>query len=350
MRSNLLGILAVVALRMALAGDSTAATAVPADEARTNALALLSKYAQTQDKLRSIRYVLESSTERQARSTEEPYKKMSGNSRKMERTEFRTDGRRFSVRWRTWGNVRSATDFYPEDRCPYNSLLWDGKTFINCVATTDTPGRVDIDTRMNESRYRKLIFQKQNPLWGRWDEGLPADQLLRTAANLSVRPGLEQVAEAKCFVLDARTQEAKYTVWIDPEHGHNIVKATINYSKSSVAFSLERVVCKEIDGVWIPVDGYVHRRQSFANGDYTNSVEHLMVTELTLAPDHAALRSFVPDDIKNGALVLFNPSPGRQINLRTVPRWRDGQVVDRTGRVMMNLGGCEWKKTPAAGS
>lgn len=93
----------------ALSGPSPTALAAAAEENRARALAVFSKYAETHSKLRSCRYVLESTTEMQARLTEEPYKARSGTSRTLQRTECRTDGQRYSIRFRTWGNVKSAS-------------------------------------------------------------------------------------------------------------------------------------------------------------------------------------------------------------------------------------------------
>jgi hypothetical protein len=319
------------------AGQVKSESAAPAPEEgnRAKALALLGRYAENQARLRSFRYVLETSSEIQVRASAGPYRKLNGESRKLERAEFRSDGRRFSVRWQTWGNVKSATEFLAEDRCPYNSLLWDGQTFIECVATTDTPGRVEIDTRRNESRYRELM--RENPLWCRWSGGRPADELLRRAISLSLRTNMELVAEAKCHVLDAVAADAKYSVWLDPDRGHNIVKATITYVRDGVSYGLDHVLCTQTADVWIPMEGQIRQSRSFPNGDSTRSVEQLKVSELTLNPDHVALRSFVPDDVKNGAWVTINTQRGQLLNPRTVPLWRDGQVVDRTGRVIMSV-------------
>jgi hypothetical protein len=65
------------------------------------------------------------------------------------------------------------------------------------------------------------------------------------------------VRQARCFVLDARTPSQEFTVWIDPEHGHNVVKVTRITCTGSGSFFLENVECKEVDGIWIPVEGYI---------------------------------------------------------------------------------------------
>jgi hypothetical protein len=298
------------------------------------ALSLLKKYAETQAKLQSIKYVEELSTELQARIVEEPYAKLNGNSRQMQRIEFCTDGNRGNVRFRKWGNVRSATESIPENMCPYNSLLWDGKTFFEYVASTNELGRVILETHPNVSRNKQRIQSHQTPLWSRQI----ADEIQSPGASLSVRSKREQIDQVQCYVVDAQTPAGKYTVWIAPERGHNIMKATVDYKENSVSCSLEHVECKKIDGIWIPIDGYYNYNQSFPNGQYTKEVRHRKITDITLKPDHEAIHSFVPDDIKNGAWVQINPVIGQRFVMRDLPLWQDGRVVDQQGRTLFDSG------------
>jgi hypothetical protein len=314
--------------------SASAESAAPADEGRRMALALLDKYAETQDRLRSFCYVEECITELDARATGEPYRKMTGKSRQLHRTEFRSDGARCSVRRRSWGNVKSATDFVPEDRCPYNSYLWDGQTYFGYVAAGGTPGRIEVDTRRNQQRYRQVVFQLHTPLWGRMRDAR-LDKILQSASALSVRPEAEELAGARCHVIEARTPDARYTVRLDPTRGHNLVKFEVHYLAHSIHYTLDRLVCKEISGAWVPFEGEIRRTQSFPNGDYTRSVEHRKLTEFTLNPDHVALRSFQPDDINDGARVQINPIVKQQFNPRDLPTWQNGRVVDKAGRIIL---------------
>ena len=51
---------------------------------------------------------------------------------------------------------------------------------------------------------------------------------------------------------------------------------------------------------------------------------------IALNPDHEALGSFVPSDVKNGAKVYITQNRG--INYM----WRNGRVIDKTGRVVLD--------------
>jgi len=300
---------------------------------RRFALSLLQKQVETMARIQSFRYVEEISISNQNRLTVAPYANLNGNSRQMERNIYSTDGHRSSVRFYTWGNVKSATEFIPQEKCPYNSLLWDGKVFFECVATADKPGRVTVETRPAELRRdRQRLDEMLTPLWNRWN----VSQILKQASSLSIRTNQEQVGQLQCYVIDASTPGEKHTLWIAPEREYNIVKTTWQKMRDSVSLSLDAVVCRQIEGIWIPVEGEVRRSQSFRNGDYAQEVRHHRLTEITLNPDHEALHSFIPDDVKNGASVWFNPVMGQR--LIGLPSWQDGRVVDRQGHILFESG------------
>jgi hypothetical protein len=54
---------------------------------------------------------------------------------------------------------------------------------------------------------------------------------------------------------------------------------------------------------------------------------HFRATRFTLNPDHVALRSFVPDDITDGAIV-------KDIRTQKQGVWHAGRVVDANGNVL----------------
>ena len=245
---------------------------------------------------------------------------------------------RFAYEGLTFDDVSLVTryaDFLPEDRCPYNSLLWDGNVFFIVVATTDTPGRVEMDTRRNLQRYRELILQRQTLLW-HWP-GPDLERQLLTAGHLQLRPAKERAGASDCQVIEGRTSDAHYLLWLDPDRGCNLVKARMWDRQGSMSNALDQVVCKEDGGIWIPMEGVLTRSRLYANGGYERGVDQLRITALTMNPDHEVLRSFFPDDIRNGAWVQINPSVGDRFNPRNLPIWQDGKVVARDGRILMDF-------------
>ena len=202
------------------------------------------------------------------------------------------------------------------------------------TARTNATGMFRLDTHPNASRCRQRIQMMQTPLWS----CQIADEISSKGTSLSVRNKREQIDQVPCYVIEARTPTGKYAVWIAPERGHHILKATVDYKENSISCSLERVECKKIDDVWIPLEGYYTHNQSFPNGQYAKSVRHHKITDIMLKPDHEAMHSFVPDDIKNGTWVQIDPVVGQRIIIRDLPLWQDGRVVDHDGHTLFDSG------------
>ncbi len=312
-------------------------------ENRSLALSLLKRHVESRSRLTVFLYTEEVSIETQARGHEPPYDRENGNHREMQEFEARGDGNRLSVRWRTWGSLPSATGSVPADRGPYNSLLWDGKTYFEYTATMYKPGNLVIETRSDASRSLNKVSEMLTPLWSSWI----SRELSSNALSLSVRSRLEQVGQAQCYVIDAVTrtpqESGDYTVWIDSERGNNIVQVTnsfrypANFLRAWVSYSMDRVVFKNIEGVWMPAEGYIVRSDLWRRGGSSRRAEHHTLTKVTLKPDARALGAFVPDDIKNGTSVELKPGPGEK-DRRNLPLWQDGRVVDRQGRVVYDSG------------
>lgn len=306
---------------------------------KPTAFELLDKYAANQDKLKSFICKQEMSADRHALLTEAPYKALSGKSKTKESYEYRFDGSRYNTRLRKWGNVKSSRKFIPKDQAPYNSVLWDGNTYFSYRAGI-RPGTVYIVTR-KEDFSRKIWAQHKG--WVRYGPGdvlrgvfhdERIDLILSKAQTISVRDKTETIGQSQCYAIDAVTKQAKYKVWIDPEHGNNIAKVQVQYGNPNVFFSLKIIRFERINNVWVPMEGIEERRQTHRNGDFQKSVRHIKVTEMILNPDHDTLGSFLPDDIRDGAWVVVEGIKGtnRVKGLKgTGYTWQNGQIVDVKG-------------------
>jgi hypothetical protein len=337
------------------------AVAQGTSENRSLALSLLKKHAETMARLRSFICVEESSIESQSLPAGQSGARANANRRLLMRDEYRTDGNRYSIRMRSWGNIGSAGAFIPEDRCPSNRELWDGKTYFSYAGTAYTPatgiaryGTLYLVTQWNEAQAREKMRLPR--LWRlfEWSGLPPVDPLM--ASSLSVRTNLQPLDQAQCYVIEivtatsdnTATPAVQFTVqgalWLDPERGYAAVHATRQdqYTQGSrrwsASGSLERVVCKEFGGIWLPIEGWRRDSHGAPDGDHSNGVEQYKVTGVTLNPDHQALRSFVPGDIKNGALVRLNPVPHQPYDAKQLPVWQDGRVVDKQGREVFDSG------------
>jgi hypothetical protein len=312
-----------------------------AKEKRVKALELLDKHAETQNKQQSHICKWKVIAKMNAKLSDPPYSALSGKSRKVKLYEFRYDGDRYNTRWCTWGNVKSAKIFRPKDNAGYNSILWDGCTYFNYVATVNRPGRLSIYRRIEDlpknSRDGHEIEKRFGPGSSLINVHVREYLILRKIPSLSVRDKTEKINGIDCYVVEAENKNTKYTLWIDPEHGYNTAKWQLEYPNSHLRVSLERVRFEKIDDVWVIVEGVVNRLENFKNGDFTNETRHCELTEIVLNPDHDALGSFLPDDILDRTMVLF---PGksqdhiRGATGRLVSKGRNGKVYDEQGRVV----------------
>jgi len=269
---------------------------------------LLDKCAETQDQFQSFR--VKFSTSHKGFSSGlmagKPWK-----ARYFSETVVCFDKDRAGSRSCSWGKI-SQDDYFKKDKPHYVSELWEGKNHYRYTEAHGEP--VHLYIKGGESKYMRegIIKQSYNILSGYYYpfDGR-VDRLLRKARNLSVRRTTEKVGRSPCYVVDGVYEKDKYTIWIDPQHGYNIAKAVVERPRSNVqglqGFKVEfkNVRFKRIDSKWVPVSANLENRFEYNNGHYSNGSYHFKVTEMVFDPDHDALRSFVPDDIKDGTWIPF---------------------------------------------
>jgi hypothetical protein len=261
------------------------------------------------------------------------------------KAELRWDGRRTSVRSWMWGEWGSGTPIIPESKPLYESYLWDGNDFYQYRRAThisDNPlpsGQLTL--ARGWKRPSEIAVASRcvvTKLWGCMDKDVNrVDAILKEAKHLSVRTQMEKVGGASCYVLDGDTVRGKYTVWIDPAHGHNIAKVRVerrpgdavyapvlNYrlkEKERIDEVVENKRFEQIDGAWAPVEGEYQVEQDWGAGLYNWGAIDIKVTSVKLNPDHERPGSFKPDDIPNGAASSVDGMSGRY-------EWLDGKVVE----------------------
>ena len=314
---------------------SATASSNNAADPRAQALSLLKRHDDYRAELQSYACVEETTSDYQTRLSGPKWAGINGNSKKSYRTVYRTDGTRYSVAMSYWGNIDSPRVFVPEARLRTQYSLWDGKElFANLI-----------DTRLNQpDGLEKMQLPESWELIGR-NILEPAKDPAK-ADKLSVRARLETVGQSRCYVIDS---EAKYTDpphhyvvqetrWLDPDRGYNIVKAT-RVRKDETGFSdsttLDNIVCKQIDGFWVPMDASRRKSQAFPNGDYMRITSRIKMTTFALNPDHLALRSFVPH-LSNGQRIALNPQTGQGHTIEQTPIWQDGRLLNSQGIVLLD--------------
>ena len=328
------------------------------------AIELLDKYAETHDKLQS--FILKGVC-----STDYVNSFMRGKNKAHQSFEFRLDDNRFCFRNQIWGNLPySRLKFTPKNKPEYQSFTWDGQTYFQYGRSSRlraptlklSHGKLFIHRDWNDVKTKQSISRSPagTILMGFfYGNAERIDSVLRKADSISVRDNMEQVGESKCYVIDAVTRSGKYTVWIDPEHGYNVAKTKVQMEENDLFYgrpmtrgdkivgSFNYTRFKKIDDVWIPMESnlkvlrdmpgmnFFNFMRSFKLNNFTHFTRHYKLTEITLNPDFETLNAFIPDDIENGAEVEFT-------GVESITYiWRNGQVVDEKGRVIMD---CRTKK------
>jgi hypothetical protein len=160
-----------------------------------------------------------------------------------------------------------------------------------------------------------------------------------------------------CYVLDAETQTGDYTVWLDPSLGYNIARALLQqhfghlrpdgrpFEKGeSNMWMVEKVRWEQQQGVWVPVEAAGGQVQTFPGRGTARRGWHFALTRFVLNPEHTALRSFVPDDIRDGAKFIL---VGDDRRTKGQGIWQNGQAVNAKGNVFWtpeSLAGMETNK------
>jgi len=338
---------------------------VPVSSARTarskarpahpTAFELLDKYATTQDKVKSftLRY------EDQYR-VDNKISFIPGREKRRLRKggyigDLRSDGTRHYIRQKLWEESRPhlpANKALAESDPRFVSTLWDGeqryqylrsnvqakndKLFLNLKGHEGARG----DDIITTCRSRALLgfFEDTYNLAPYGYKRV--DSELRSAHRFSVRSKMENVGGSKCYVIDARTKDSTYKLWIDPEHSYHISKAEISRGGPGIEWGkpeevslftyLRNVRFERIDDVWAPIETDYGFDRTLIKGGFEKEDHHHKITEFKPDPDHNAMRSFVPDDVRNGTRVSIIGVKGKTYT------WQDGQVVDKDGKVIID--------------
>ena len=277
---------------------------------------LLDKYAETMDKIQRSFIIKNESSGKFSYRTR--LSKRSGKTHSLCETRF--DGKHISQRTLKWGDLNRTLTNVPRNKALYRSYLWDGKQYITYREGYDGKYPSIVIINRDSGHDMKPLADAMN---GNFRGDLVrVDSILRQARNVSVQDERDEIKGSACYVIDAVTEHGKYTLWIDPNHGYNIAKAMVR-KKEHQLFSkkppsrnyvslevIENVRFQQIDGVWVSMEADFKYDGNYTDGYFSKSKGHIKRTEVILNPDHNALGSFVPDDIKNGSRVHIVQVPG----------------------------------------
>jgi hypothetical protein len=334
---------------------------------------LLDKFAAAQAQLKS--FIAHYELNRQDAVSSPPWK---GSYSRAGETRF--DGRQISERARLWGQitpdtVRSKAEPY------YKSRLFDGQWSYSLEQPF---WRLD-DKRAHLPQGVLGTLSLRRPSASPEDLvealdlcdsavalclGVPPhdnkrfDGRIRDAASLRVRDKLDPAGAepSPCYVLEADTPQGRYTVWLDPAHGFQMAKVILErrpgHQRTTPGHPYTLIAGERdvsvVDGVrfaksgevWVPIEASGALDNTFAKVGSTRMRFQIKITKFLLNPDHEALRSFVPDDIRNGATVFITSAADASGGLLKY-EWHDGQVLDSNGHVAFDS---TRKRTPSAKS
>jgi hypothetical protein len=310
---------------------------------RPSAEELLDKFAAAQDQLKSFIAQYETTT---------TFLERSSTFTTYAAGEMRFDGRHVMDRRRYWGRLNPKLERLKE-KPRYQSSLVDDQ--FEYRYNRDFQSAADAGSlSLRDSRVAAVESPRAaSPLADHLSIGRDfyrrIDERLREAAVIRMHDKLEPAGREAllCYVLEAETPHGHYTLWLDPAHGYNLAQAVrqcraghlrpnpnskATYGQRETMLGVVRGVRFERgEGLWVPTEFTNVIDETNPTGVRCRITSHFRVTRLTLNPDHAALKSFVPDDIADGASVTIDAGDTRA---RKQGTWQAGRVVGAGGNVL----------------
>lgn len=246
-----------------------------------------------------------------------------------------------------WGCI-SPSIVRTKDKALYSSHLWNGEDFYHYRLSSPTQSDtkyfplgmafITQDKEKNSKKHRTAETVKGHPagpLMGYFEyDGQRVDRIIRQGQSVSLRDQMEKINGFDCYVIEAKTKRGQYTLWIDPGHGYNLAQAenikqagdlTFSHDfllkgKAMISYYIKNVRVVKKDGLWMPMGADYENSRIVKDGRFFTAARiHVRITEWLLNPDHETLKSFEPDDIKDGAVVSLDGDSDYC--------WQDGKAV-----------------------
>jgi hypothetical protein len=310
---------------------------------------LLDKYAQALDSLRSRIVRAEITSEHEygfAYNWHEPgFRGLRDKGKSYKRTEFRTDGQRMHSREYTWGHISRMDPSVSEDQPFYYCLNYANKQLYRHSAQTAPTARGLVIVRESPDFRIRGMDRILTGYAIQSDERL--DVILHRAESISVRSETESIGGFDCYVIDAKTDSGRISVWIDPAHGYHLAKAQARATQGDLYWGkplsrgqqvnsrIEIVRFDKVDGIWVPMEADVSMEDHHGPASFSMAKRHYKRTEVVVNPDHGALGSFDnPLENPKNDPVLRNGTKVRITADGDVRRyiWQDGKLAPDENR------------------
>jgi hypothetical protein len=236
--------------------------------------------------------------------------------------EFRFDGVRGCWLETWWGHINGAAANVPESNPWFRYELFanNGREYWYGRANNSDIGQVNLGRdKLADNRGEDLMthsFDGSGLLGYFYGDNERIDKILRDSPGVTVRDKTEQVGGRQCYIVDAKTDRGQYTLWMDPERGYCIAKATVarkagdkSYGTAlrgtdQVLVTVSNVKLVDQNGVWVPAGGDIESRIEETGKYKLHQLAKVTEMDITINPNHDALGSFDPNTvIRSGAMV-----------------------------------------------
>ena len=269
--------------------------------------------------------------------------------------EIRTDGTRFDIIDNVYFPLDSI-DASLDTKKPHSSRhIWDGENFYYINSTPRYYVIFSKDSMGHKDDFSKS-FTGAVILGFFYGDLYKVDTILHKADTIKIRDEMEIIGGSKTYVIDAVTAHGRYTLWIDPNRGYNIVKAKSHKSGSDIVysttmdappppipanlppslqqrakeaqalrfvealFSLDNVLLERIDNKWVPMAVDYEIIHKFSNGIISTQKFNHKRVNINFEPDFSAVDAFIPD-IQEGTEVKGDGEPPLKYT------WLSGKLV-----------------------
>lgn len=276
--------------------------------------------------------------------------------------EFRTDGNRVHYLTYLWYDIDVEAKPLVTEETRYKSFLWDDDSFYEYrKGLTLSDNRAFVKRHDGMKNEMVSIAYGGAPLMGVLSGDFePVGSILSQANTILVRSEMERIGQSECYVIDAETGSGKYSVWLDPQHGYNIVKANVIKKADDLAwgrslgwesgktwfspdsnkkhatsvrkeftFSMENVRFDEINDIWVPIEADFQETHTYKDGRIATVKRTHKRTKVDLNPDFDGMGAFVPN-IPNETKVYLEGVSGIEY------KWFDGKLFADVETLVMD--------------
>jgi hypothetical protein len=178
-------------------------------------------------------------------------------------------------------------------------------------------------------------------------------RVLGEARDIRIERHRERLGDAVCTVIRASSPDGDYEVWFDIQRGYNVLRASVTKEKHHRYFektvgemslrplvvepeevgeveptsfkrfnvTLDNVVLKQVEGVWVPMSATVHELIELSDGQVAHSEHRVKRTAMSFTADFGRWDTAVLPIPDGTEVVLVGGSPAIRL------QWKRGEIV-----------------------